>query len=297
MLRAVLLALVAALITAPQAASAEPVTIKPSSPWNLDYGEARCRLARVFGEGDDQTALLLEQHAPKQTLEWVLAGSALEDIRRSRKLTVQFGPGQPPVERRLSGDTFAKWEKAIRGESLTDGEAPDGNEEDADEEETSFPVGLAKLDPAEGSQIEHLRLVQGDRDIILELGSMGPAYQAMNTCMANLVEYWGADLEREEQRAHQPVWKNAPMVARQIQQHYPSGALNRGAQADLHVRIMIDAEGAPTDCKITNLTVAEQFDDKACQEIMQRGEFEPALDLAGEPMPSFYVTRVLYRIG
>ena len=46
-----------ATVTSPAAAAADPVVLKPSSPWNVDFAETKCRLARLFGEGDDRHLL------------------------------------------------------------------------------------------------------------------------------------------------------------------------------------------------------------------------------------------------
>jgi hypothetical protein len=61
-MRAAVLAL-AALSTALAAmpAQAEPVVLKPSSPWNVDFGEDKCRLSRLFGEGENQHYLAFQQ--------------------------------------------------------------------------------------------------------------------------------------------------------------------------------------------------------------------------------------------
>ena len=41
-----------------------PLEIAPSTPWQVDFGEARCRAARVFGEDEEQTILIIS--APSQ---------------------------------------------------------------------------------------------------------------------------------------------------------------------------------------------------------------------------------------
>ena len=47
---------------------------EPSSQWQLDYGDTRCRIGRIFGEGETETALYLEQVEPSESLHWIVGG-------------------------------------------------------------------------------------------------------------------------------------------------------------------------------------------------------------------------------
>ena len=55
----------------------EVVVLEPSSPWQLDYGKDRCRIARTFGEGDDTNMFYLEQWEPAAWATWLVAGPAV----------------------------------------------------------------------------------------------------------------------------------------------------------------------------------------------------------------------------
>lgn len=70
-----------------------PLEIAPSTPWQVDFGEARCRAARVFGEDEEQTILFLEQYSPRDQPRWIVAGEAIKDLGRSHRLDIEFGPG------------------------------------------------------------------------------------------------------------------------------------------------------------------------------------------------------------
>lgn len=39
------------------AAASQPAPLKPSSPWNVEYADNMCILAREFGEGDAKVTL------------------------------------------------------------------------------------------------------------------------------------------------------------------------------------------------------------------------------------------------
>jgi hypothetical protein len=49
-------------------------------------------------------------------------------------------------------------------------------------------------------------------------------------------------------------------------------------------------------CTILKATQTEQLESPACK-VMQRAQFEPARDAAGQPFRSLYVTSIIYRAG
>ena len=271
-----------------------PLEIAPSTPWQVDFGEARCRAARVFGEDEEQTILFLEQYSPRDQPRWIVAGEAIKDLGRSHRLDIEFGPGNASFEEELEETIrFDKFGRAFRGSRIRKDE-PDADEEDADK---NNEPGLARLDIAEGKAIEWVQLTRNKRQPQrLMTGSLGQLFEILNTCMDDLVSTWGLDLEAQSRRLTAPKPKNLSQIALRIQKYYPSKAEQWGIQADLSIRVMVDSEGRATECKITNITLAEDFDDRPCTEFMRVAEFEPARDSHGNPMASYYVSSILYRM-
>ena len=60
---------------------------------------------------------------------------------------------------------------------------------------------------------------------------------------------------------------------------------------------MVDASGAISSCLIAKMTSAEYIETNACEEFERSAEFEPALDAAGQPIDSYYVSTILYRVN
>ncbi|MBX7494550.1 energy transducer TonB [Qipengyuania sp. 6B39] len=271
-----------------------PLEIAPSTPWQVDFAESRCRAARIFGEGEEQTILFLEQLSPGDQPRWIVAGEAIKDLGRSHRLDIRFGPGNASFEEELEESiTLAKFGRAFRGSRIREDEA-DAEEDDADRDNEP---GLARLDIAEGKAIEWVQLTRNKRQPQrLMTGSLGQLFEILNTCMDDLVSTWGLDLAAQSRRVTAPKPKNISQVAARIQKYYPSKAERWGIQADLSIRVMVDSEGRATECKITNITLAEDFDDRPCTEFMRIAEFEPARDSDGNPMASYYVNSILYRM-
>ena len=90
-------------------------------------------------------------------------------------------------------------------------------------------------------------------------------------------------------------WKNEKKIARRIQKKYTRSALNRGEQAILRMRVIVEADGTVSECEIYDATKTERIETNACEE-MDRAEFDPALDANGNPMRSFYTSNIIYQI-
>ncbi len=278
-----------------------PVVLEPSSRWQLDYAPARCNIAMTFGEGEQRNLLSFEQMTPSRHFAWLVAGPAIKALGSRTRLTVQFGPHFAPMvvdsDRLTKGAPFGV---AFRGFTYGPDEAesaerdePGGYAEDGVEGE---PTGLPELDAQDGARIEWIELSRKDRSYRFETGNLEEVFKAMNKCMADLVSEWGLDPEVMRTRSTAPRALNLRAVAARIQGVYPSKAERSGEQADLHIRVMVDEAGRVTECAVASQTVAENFDDTACQVFMRHARFEPARDRQGKAMASFYMTRVLYRL-
>ena len=78
-------------------AQAEPVVLQPSSPWNVDFAEDKCRLSRLFGEGENQHYLAFQQYWPAPEAGLTVAGPAFEKFRSLDRTQVRFYETQAPM--------------------------------------------------------------------------------------------------------------------------------------------------------------------------------------------------------
>lgn len=295
-MRAFLLAMAASALFIPDSAQAEDVVLEPSSPWHLDYGADKCRLARTFGEGEQKTILFLDQYQPSSSFTWTIAGPPVEAVDSANRYTSQFGPGlTAKIIKGFPGPTLGKLE-GYGAAIIQSGHRGDDEGESGDVEESA--ISLPHLAAEEGGQIEWLEIRRGrHHSLRLLTGNMRAPFDAMNKCMADLLADWGLDVETQRRRVNGPEWTNIRRVVRKIQDHYPSKALDRGAQARLNMRIMVGTDGRPTGCVLTDVTKADNFDDAPCQIVMREARFEPARDAQNQPVPSYYATSIVYAIG
>lgn len=283
-----------AAVNAQDADEENVISLKLSSDWVLDYAEHRCRVGATFGEGEDRAVLLFEQYSPSDRLRWLIASPYLKRLRTGRDIEVQFGPTFDPLTVEFDGRTFGEHGPAAIGEwpPASDGEVQESKDGLAPNR------GGTRLDVGAGSDLRWIGMRRSGKPALkLETGELESIYGAINSCMDDLVASWGLDPEQDRRRAKAPVFTNSDSVFRQLAGSYPDSALTRGLQADLHLRLMVNENGVATDCVITNVTVAERFDDSACDPLMRRGKFEPALDDQGKAIPSYFTLFIQYRLN
>ena len=284
--------------SAPGWAKDGPVVLEPIGAWTLDMADNNCRMIRAFGSEERKTLLLLEQWDPTEQLTWMVTGDATKGYGKRRKAHYSFGSGGDEGDIDLIGMTFEGHGPAIGTHStiVAKQSRPEGEDRDFSIE----PRGLPELDSGAAEGITYLDIgIRAPDDFRLNLGSMKAPMSAMNMCMANLVEHWGFDGEQQRSVVQPPLAKNMKNVVSEITRSYPSKALGRGAQANFHIRVSVGADGTVEDCVLLNQTVAKDFDQTRdpCYVFTQKAEFAPATDTNGQPVPSFYATRIVYRMG
>lgn len=292
-MRRTILALAAlpALITAP--ALAEPVVLKPDSPWNVDFAEDKCRLTRTFGGGANRHFLAFQQYWPDKSAGLTVAGPAFEKFRSLQRTDVRFFKAQKPLRTRPFKGTVGDYGSGVIYSSirLTGGEPDAVNTVD----EPSIG-GIPQLDPVEGDRVEFIELTQGGREVRLETGPLGDAFKVLNQCTLDLLRDWGLDPEQHLTATSLPRWINQAALTRKIVADYPSAAYSQGEQAIMRMRLIVAADGSVESCTILKATDTERLESPACR-VMQGARFEPARDAQGQPFRSLYVTSITYRIG
>ncbi|QWC56850.1 hypothetical protein F7D01_06860 [Erythrobacter sp. 3-20A1M] len=284
----------------PAALAREPVVLKPNSPWQLDYAESACRLTRSFGEADDPVVLVIAEYAPGDSFSMIVAGKPLRALTprsaSNAELSVRFDPDGQPTDTFVNIGTLGDFKPALIFGTTRLDPLPEGFFDDVD-----YDTDWDYQDPPEVSAERRnaaSRLVLGkgkDDRVILETGSLGEAFAAMDKCLDSLVESWGFDPAMVAAQERPAVPLESP--GRWIRPgDYPKNALDSGQQGMVHFRLMIDATGKPTDCIIQGATKPAGFEDVTCDNLLKRARFKPALAADGAPVASFYTNTVRFQI-
>ncbi|WP_239805359.1 energy transducer TonB [Croceicoccus hydrothermalis] len=309
MKRSLAITAVAMAVTAQPAAARDPLVLRPTEPWTMNYGEDSCQLVRIFGEGEDETALMLEQFGPSEYVRMTLIGEhagmggmgypaypidrAASNGNQVPRLRVRFGrkgtfftPEFKSAE--LDDGRFVTMLSAMR---LALAERSDTGEDETApyrmpelSVETFAALDRIEFDPAEG------------RNLIFGTGPMGGAAKAMNACMADLVTHWGLDLETQRTLRHGPV-PRSPVSGWLTPRDYPEQAVLHALEGQVAFRLIVDEQGKPSACHVQFATGPDDsFSEAVCERITQEADFEPAIDAEGRPVPSFFTRLVNFRL-
>lgn len=279
-----------ALAMSTSANAREPVVLQPSSKWNVDFAPNKCRLARIFGEGDNQHFLFFEQYYPSALAGLTVAGPELSRYRSRQRTSLTFYEGQEefrsePFTGELEGIGNAVIYSNVH---IGHGVAPEGDDDDD-------ALDVPQLDPELGDRVEYVMVEQRGRPVRFETGPLGDAFAVLNTCTQDMIREWGLDVDQHLSARRRPEWTNQQAVVRRIVDQYPASALRSGEQAILRMRVIVSEDGKVEKCSIDASTTNE-LDSPACRE-MERAEFEPALDAQGEPFRSYYATTITYMMS
>ena len=290
-MRRAILALVAVSL-APLAAhaGAEVVEIAPSSPWNVDYGETKCRLARFFGEGDNRHLLFFEQYWPGETFGMTAAGPSFRRYRSGQRTDVGFFAEQQPFETRPFSGSVGEYGNGVIYSTLGLKKA----EQSADGDRAA-PAAIRQLDKDTGRQVEFVSLRQRGDEVRLLTGPLDEAFAVLDNCALDLIGSWGLDVAQHRTATRLPRWINKDAVVRRIVAVYPRDALAAGEQGIMRMRVIVSPEGTVEDCAIIKATDTDRLESPACK-AMLGARFEPALDAEGKPMRSYFAESIIYRI-
>ena len=278
-----------ALLTAAMPAQADPDAIRvlaPSTPWNVDYDVESCRLQRAFGTGDDKVVLRLMQYGLEPPESLLVSGKGLASSG-GPKLVYTFEPdGVAPVNGNpmfgKDADGIVTWQLSTQFLS------PDIYKLDLE------PAQLQQRLTARLAQIRSFAITKGvKKPVRLQLGALVKPMAAMNACIDNLVRTWGLDPAVQRTRRSAPEPTSSP--ARWLRHtDYPTELIRQNVSGRIDFRLMVDANGAVTNCMLQGLFSDARFKDVVCPLLTRRARFKPALDANGAAIASFYQQTVVF---
>lgn len=250
----------------PGVAAAQTVLLLPSTAWQRESDGDRCRISRVFGEGDARHILMLDRMAPGDRVHVTLAGPAIADFTDETRAELDLADAAPPVRvSPLPGevDGFGAGLK-LSGIDL----APRGAE-------------------ASGAE-DVVTLAQRGQRLRLQTGALGEVVAALDDCARGLAASWGLDVARLDDLTSGPRLLNGAAVRRGIgnsfAEHWRWYSHTDGIA---HVRVIVNEAGQPEDCTVVYGTTGAAPNDRACR-IMRKARFAPALDDEGKPVRAAY---------
>ena len=134
-----------------------------------------------------------------------------------------------------------------------------------------------------------------NREVMLETGSLGAAFQKFEECNRDSLRDWGVD-PAVEAKIVRPLWAINPSEWL-FSSDYPSAMAARGAESVVAVRLLVDGAGRVTKCTPLSHFDEPEFNKVSCARISQRARFEPAELADGTKVPSLYTRRIVFRMA
>ena len=131
------------------------------------------------------------------------------------------------------------------------------------------------------------------RPLVLKTGSLSKPFEALTTCVDNLVKSWGLDpaIVKTQTRGATPESDPGNWIR---SSDYPQGMLMLRQPAIVNFLLNVDANGAVTKCTIQETTYPKAFDDAVCNAVTKRARFKPALDANGQAVASYWQRTVRF---
>lgn len=286
-------------------AATEPVRLRPSSQWVVDYADNSCRLIRTFGEGDAKTVLFFESEAPGR-MDMVATGKPLKSDKD--EVGVRFLPvgkafsgrraktanGGDPV---VFSSTVSWWP-----DQLAEKLEREGAKRNANPGVRPPPINLVERDTDKlqrqqfAEKASELEIqTRRNRPVILETGPMGDPIRAFDKCSRDSLKDWGVDPDLED-KIVRPAWAPGGAIKWFSTNDYPREMVWKGKESDVKIRLLVDASGKVTKCTSLSHFDEPEFNRITCAAIMKRAKFEPAELADGTKVPTYTTLRVRWEL-
>lgn len=259
-------------------AASEPIELKRSGKWQLEYDVDSCHLLAQFGQGDDALVANFTRYQPGDEFELRLYGRPLKISGQDLPATVDFAPtGNPRKTSVLLGRAHGLPMVILNNQYLDD-RRPGST--------------IPKLSVSDEAHVDAVTItLPGKRLYRLQFGPIDAAMAAMRTCSDDLVKSWGYDPGIIANLASYPHPLNNPETWLRTDD-YPSAQLQKGGSGLVQFRLDVDEAGSTVGCRILNTTGAPEFAATTCKNLSRRARFSPAIDAAGKPTRAFFVASV-----
>ena len=264
----------------PQDVAEQATKLQPISAWNLDYGEASCRLTRMFESDGKDHIFAIEQHAPDRSFRIIVAGSELTDWNKNRRFELGLRSDAPlkKVESFSSGQHSKFGTMLVLRSSLEDQYL---------EKDELRKVGI---DLNLAGNVDRV-VLQSKRGLLsYETGEMRPVFEAWNACTRDLIARWGLDEEAHALYAP-PYYRDSSKFLSRFWNALPRQTFRSMAEGQYAWRLLIEKDGKISDCKPLIDQGSEEDRGTKCKALTSL-RFEPARNSSGTPMRSYFILNV-----
>lgn len=253
------IAMLAALLLAPDARAAQADPAAGQARWEVDYGDRQCRLSRTTG-GADPVVLSFRLDYMGENMGAVLIDPSWTlETSLTRRVDIVLHPGGERSSHDASDDRVPnRGYRFMRIDGL----------------DASLLDRMARS--------EALSLEAGGRELVrLDLPEAHRAVRALRDCNDDLLRGWNVDVEQLR------AVRERPRMTRPLVTHddYPGDALRRGVSGEVVIRFTVGVNGRVTDCTVLQSSGDDGLDRGTCALARQKGRYSPAIGADGAPVP------------
>lgn len=288
-------ALAATALAAVPAMPAAAEELDPSSDWSLDYADDSCALRRSFGEGEGRVWLEIRQLAPSTAARVTVAAADFTKSRRKAALDrapiLRFLPAGTAVQYGLQAfGEYGDGLQALAVYALIIPPSPNGD--------PAAPPRLVvngRTYLGHSSRSDAIELSGAfERDVVLKTGDLQKPFDAMNACLDDLGRHWDLASAQGVALSQTPLPRNQVNWAEPIMERFPRDLLRFADEVTIRARVIVSADGKAEQCRIIEPVVDADYEQRTCGVILADGEYEPARDVAGQPVRELYIQNIVY---
>ena len=118
--------------------------------------------------------------------------------------------------------------------------------------------------------------------------------KAMRSCTDDLLRHWGYDPAVQAALTHpaSPIGDQGNWLRTA---DFPTNSVWKGESGLVRIRLDIEPDGSVSNCRVLYRTNPDSFADLTCKLMKERARFTPALDAAGRPVKSLYLTQIRWQ--
>jgi len=269
--------------------------LAPSAAWIIDYADDSCALRRMFGEGEDQAYVEFRRFQPGLNLQATVASKRMT-ARNPARFRYRFGEAGEWHEG--GGNTLAM-ANGFSGVLFTPVlvHLPEYEKLRDPLERYAYlrSIDWQEVEKSSAAAAGTITLRGAFRDTLtLQLGSLEKPIAALNACIEELTSHWGIDVDAHKSLTRPAVPVNLHETARMID--YPPQMIRQSMPGVVNIRLAIDERGRVSGCHIQMPLSDPAFEETSCADIQHALEFDPALDKDGNPIASYWITRVVFEL-
>ena len=255
------------------AARAEPEAaewLQPTSKWQVEYADEKCRLLRPFGQSDAAVVLEIERSLTLEAYTYGVYGKSMPAYSDFRWYRIELAPQK--FDR-----TVPVWPYEVpgRAEKTIKFDDEDGAISRAMHGDQRFRISGRQL------------------DLRLQLGDIQPAIKALETCHDDLLAGWGIDPDTARAIKQKPKPRKTPWI---YVEDYPGAERKQRNEGTVTYLLTVSDKGKTTGCRILHSSGFAGLDKATCDLLQRRSSFYPARDAAGGAVASHFADHFTWQV-